>query len=615
MGVSVILSATFIGIFYHYSRLRRPRPVTTRMLLELGIIVHIVMISLMVVLPSGMRLSTLQVVGLTVIIIYPLATLLIGKILKDQEENVRLIRTLSESEERFKLLFDEAPLGYQALDRSGRILTINKAWCDTFGYDAANVIGRHFSDFLSSASAEHFHLMLEKLNSDKRTHSALEAITAAGESREIAFDARLSEGSDGNKQFHCIITDITEQRQSETRLFESNQRLERAISELQTAQKQLVQQERLAAVGQLSAGVAHDFNNILAAILGYAEMIRYAPTNERQVIAGSDVIIQSAGKAAQLVQQILDFSRKSIVRAKIIDLAPFVHKTAAFLSRTIPENIKIQVQSKCAEAPVLIDPSQMEQVITNLVLNARDAMPEGGVIILETSVQTVTDEEEICKLTPGKYAILKVSDTGSGIAPEHLDHIFEPFFTTKEVGKGSGLGLAQVYGIIKRQQGQVHIESRVGAGTTICIALPIQQMPAEAPQKESTAPADAIETRRRILLVEDDAVVLETLTLQLQSFHYEVESAANSDVAIEKFDKATQPFHILISDMMMPGKTGLQLAEILKKRQGDLKVVIITGYPVRNGQKEIEYAIADLILEKPVTMKLLQTSLNSLFPK
>ncbi|HDR04967.1 MAG TPA: PAS domain S-box protein [Candidatus Marinimicrobia bacterium] len=608
MGVSVILSATLIGIGYHQSRKHRPRPVTSRMLLELGIFVHIVMIPLMAALPSGMRISTLQIVGLTVIIIYPLATLLIGKILKDQEENAQLIRTLSESEGRFKLLFEEAPLGYQALDTAGRILTINKAWNDTLGHSRKNVIGRSFADFLTPESAEHFHLLLEKIKSSNRIHSALEVSNEEGELREIAFDARVSAGSDGQKQIHCIITDITEQRQAETRLFESNQSLEKAIVELQAAQKQLVQQERLAAVGQLSAGIAHDFNNILAAILGHAEMIRYLPSDEQQVVLGSDVIIQSASKAAQLVQQILDFSRKSIVRTKIIDLVPLIYKSAAFLSRTISENIKIKTLSKCEEAPVLIDPAQMEQVITNLVLNARDAMPEGGIITLDISCKTFTEKNELYKLQPGNYAILKVIDTGSGIAAEALPHVFEPFFTTKELGKGSGLGLAQVYGIIKRQKGQVHIDSKAGSGTTVCIYLPLK---AKSEDKLTVQEEEMPSTEKggRILLVEDDKTVLQTLSLQLQSLEYDVISASNSDEAIEIYNKAEKAFHILISDLMMPGKTGLQLAKILKKHQPELKILIITGYPVRTDTKESEYAIADIVLEKPVTMKVLKTSL------
>jgi signal transduction histidine kinase len=291
----------------------------------------------------------------------------------------------------------------------------------------------------------------------------------------------------------------------------SNTQLQIALSELKQTQEKMVQQERLAAVGQLAAGIAHDFNNILTTILGFAELMQISPDTPAAMQSDLQKIIASSQRAAHLVRQLLDFSRKTIRQPKQFDLASFTKESVKFLERTIPENIQTNLDLEPGDYMIEADLTQLQQVITNLAVNARDAMPTGGKLRIGLA-RVVCADNIHCALCnqpiEGEWVQLEVTDTGSGISADILPRIFEPFFTTKKVGEGTGLGLSQVSGIVVQHQGHIRVESQVGQGTTFTIYLPVALASGdEAPEPEPAQMKQ--EQGETILLVEDEPTVLE----------------------------------------------------------------------------------------------------------
>jgi two-component system, cell cycle sensor histidine kinase and response regulator CckA len=272
-----------------------------------------------------------------------------------------------------------------------------------------------------------------------------------------------------------IISDIVTRKQAAMSAAESHHRLEKAIDELREAQSQLVQQERLAAVGQLAAGIAHDFNNILAVITLYIDLSLNAPDLPSQHRKRLGIIGHQAGRAADLVQQILDFGGRAVLQTYSFNLATLLQEQVELWQRTIPESIQIHFVAETADCLVKADPTRLQQLFTNLVLNARDAMPDGG--DLHLSVEQLhlgyRDTAPLPGMAAGDWARITISDSGTGIPATTLPHVFEPFFTTKGPGQGSGLGLAQVYGIVKQHNGYIDVQTADGRGTTFTIYLPM----------------------------------------------------------------------------------------------------------------------------------------------
>ena len=382
-----------------------------------------------------------------------------------------------------------------------------------------------------------------------------------------------------------ILLDITERKQIEETLRDMNQRLEETLAELRETQERMMHQERLAAVGQLAAGIAHDFNNILASIVLYTQMSLRAdlPPQIRQRL---EVIAQQTNRAADLIQQILDFGRRAVLERQPLMLDSFLKEVVKLLQRTLPENVQIDLTIDTGDHLILADPTRIQQVVVNLALNARDAMPNGGELLI--SVARISGQQINCvdcgPVFGGEWVEIAVADTGYGIPPEALPHIFEPFFTTR-APLGHGLGLAQVYGIVNQHNGHIAVETHAGEGTTFRLYWPALQTMASPPPD----PLSSAITRgegETILVVEDDATVRAALRDALNVLGYRVLEAADGEEALTLHTAHAGDVALVLSDWVMPAMDGLELVRALQERAPALKVLMLTGHPLSQETRE-----------------------------
>jgi signal transduction histidine kinase len=380
---------------------------------------------------------------------------------------------------------------------------------------------------------------------------------------------------------------------------------------LHQAEEQLRHSQKLEAVGRLAGGIAHDFNNLLTAIIGYSELIEKRGGGAVQEHAQ---LIRKAGEqAAALTRQLLAFSRKQLLEPRVLDLNVLVHEMERLLQRVIGESIHIVIDPIRSGARVRADPSQLEQVLLNLGVNARDAMPGGGTLRIATEERDLASEEIIERgidVTPGRYVVLVVSDTGLGMDEETRSRIFEPFFTTKGPGKGTGLGLATVYGIVKQSGGGITVESTPGQGCTFSIFLPatteeldVAELP---PAEQKTHGSETI------LVVEDEEVVRQLICTVLGEAGYEILQAESPEAALELAHGRKKPIHLLVTDIVMPGMNGPALARALSEHQPSLKILYVSGY----SDNDISaHGVVDpglVVLQKPFTQQSLSRKVREL---
>jgi signal transduction histidine kinase/CheY-like chemotaxis protein len=359
------------------------------------------------------------------------------------------------------------------------------------------------------------------------------------------------------------------------RVEESHRQLESTVEELRTARDQFAHTQRMEAVGRLAGGVAHDFNNLLTVILGGVEMALHDPAS----VSRADLldIRHASERAAALTAQLLSFSRRQVVAPMLLDLNVIVLDLEKMLARLIGENIRVVTRPSAEPAPVNADRGQLEQVIVNLAVNARDAMPAGGVIIIEVDTTTLSDEytRSRADVRAGDYVLLTVSDTGTGMTDEVKAHLFEPFFTTKDRGKGTGLGLATCYGIIKQCGGHVAAYSELGVGTTMRVYLPVHHDELALAAEPEAEAAGGSET---ILLVEDESGVRQVAARMLGAQGYRVIEAASAEEALEILAASGDTIHLMLTDVMLPGLGGRELAERVAGMRAGIKVIFASGY-------------------------------------
>jgi CheY-like chemotaxis protein len=369
------------------------------------------------------------------------------------------------------------------------------------------------------------------------------------------------------------------------------------------------------AIGQLAGGVAHDFNNILAVIQLQSELLKAGGNLTPKQSDYAEEIGTAIQRAAALTRQLLLFSRKGVLRLRDLDLNQSINNMAKMLWRILGENIQVQFKFAMQSLFIHADAGMVDQVLMNLAVNSRDAMPKGGRLVIETS--TVEFDESICGQSaharPGSFVCLSVSDTGCGIPAENLARIFEPFFTTKEVGKGTGLGLATIFGIVQQHQGWIHVYSEMGHGTTFRIYFPrLARMDGQQPEQPAlTALRGGSET---ILLVEDDAFLRASVRDTLLRFGYRVLDAINGNEALDVWKQHRDEIHLLLTDLVMPGgMTGIDLATILLKENPKLKVIYASGYSAEAAGNDFPLEEGVNFLTKPFqTAKLAHTLRHNL---
>ncbi|HEY8191520.1 MAG TPA: PAS domain S-box protein, partial [Alphaproteobacteria bacterium] len=471
-------------------------------------------------------------------------------------------QALQASEDRFQRFFEEAPLGIALLNSQGRFDDCNAALAAMLGYKIGDIEGRYFEGMVHGEDRAEAMQALDRIEKG-RPMKAPKEVTLLGNDREVTVQmfARRMEGSD-NIVVHFI--DLTEQKALE---------------------QQFVQSQKMQAIGQLAGGVAHDFNNLLTAMIGFCDLLllRHKPGDPS--FADIMQIKQNANRAANLVRQLLAFSRQQTLRPRVQDITDILTEVSHLLRRLIGANIELEVLHGDDLGLVKVDVGQMEQVLINLAVNARDAMDGGGRLTVRTSAfeNDKPLERGGDEMPAGQWVAMEVSDTGCGIPTDIMTRIFEPFFTTKEVGQGTGLGLATVYGIVRQTGGYLHVDSAVGRGTSFTIYLP-RLSEAEAEPAEKIA--DDVEDANRdltgtacILLVEDEDAVRTFSSRALANKGYEVLDAESGENALEVL--AAQQGRIpdlLITDVIMPSMDGPTLAKKLRADNPNLKIIFISGY-------------------------------------
>jgi two-component system cell cycle sensor histidine kinase/response regulator CckA len=375
----------------------------------------------------------------------------------------------------------------------------------------------------------------------------------------------------------------------------------RDVTQELVVQQQLERQERLAAIGQLAAGIAHDFNNIMSIIVMYAQiMLRSTGLTERER-ERMVTIDQQAMRASQMIRQILDFSRRSVLDRQPLDLLPLLKEQVKLLERTLQENIEIELVHEPGEFFVQADPTRMQQIVMNLAVNARDAMPEGGRLRFElVRVQApALKEAPLLGMTAGTWVRATVTDTGTGIASAVMDHIFEPFYTTKDPGQGTGLGLAQVHGIVGQHDGYITVDSQLGVGTSFVIYLPALAVVAAGDGAAFTLTDLPRGQGQTILVVEDNEALRGTLVELLGTWGYAVEEATNGLEALARLAELSRPVDLIISDAVMPHMGGVGLFNALDRQHLRVPIILLTGHPLGDEQEALRQRGLRGVLAKP----------------
>jgi signal transduction histidine kinase len=382
-----------------------------------------------------------------------------------------------------------------------------------------------------------------------------------------------------NQELEQRVTERTaELQRSADSLERANRELVQEIERRKGLEDQLLQSQKMEAIGRLAGGVAHDFNNLLSVIAGYNDMALAEPTTPGKVREYSREVQGATQRAITLVNQLLAFGRRQLIQPRIIDLNAVVRRMERLLGRVIGEDIDLSTDLAPGLFPVKADPAQIDQVIMNLVVNARDAMPKGGRVTIATT--NVVADQEYCRthagISPGPYTALSITDSGHGMNEETRRHIFEPFFTTKEVGKGSGLGLSIVYGILRQNGGDIWVESVEGKGTTFTICLPVEKTDATV-HPDATLP-EASPGTETILVVEDEEQLRTLVSLILQQQGYTVLESRDVHEAVRLCEQHSGPLHLLLTDVVMPGMNGPDLAQQLTLLRPEMKVLYMSGY-------------------------------------
>jgi two-component system cell cycle sensor histidine kinase/response regulator CckA len=503
-------------------------------------------------------------------------------VFRDVAEQRHTERALRESEGRYRFLADSVPEFIFTTDSQGWWDYCNQRWCDYTGLTTEQSAGQQWTSMLHPDDMPH---SVAQWNESVQTGVPYES------------EFRLRGKEDKYRWFLARGFPMRDDRGNIVRWFG----ICTDIDDFKRAQEQLHQGRKMEAVGRLAGGVAHDFNNLLMVIIGYGRMLLDAAELQGAPSTEAQQILYAAERASELTRQLLTFSRHQIVQPRLVNLNSVVRETETLLRRLIGEDIVVRASLDSEILPVRIDPGQMEQVIVNLAVNARDAMPGGGHLMLETA-NVDLDQPYVrghSTVEPGHYVMLVVSDTGHGMDLETQSHIFEPFFTTKSPGKGTGLGLSTVYGIVKQGGGQIWAYSEPGKGSTFKIYLPAVLTAGSEPKGAALPTRTETRGTETVLVLEDETSVRKLVQAMLEQQGYNILEAGSPVEALKYCREHAGPIHLLVTDVVMPGMGGRQFAELAANYRSTMKVLYMSGY---TGDSIAHYGALDAgvaFLQKP----------------
>jgi PAS domain S-box-containing protein len=499
-------------------------------------------------------------------------------------------------EERIRLAtaVDQAAESVIISDKRGTIQYVNPAFERLSGFTKDDIVGRNFRVLKSDTHDDDF-------------YREMWGTITTGKGWAGQIDNRMKDGS--LRQFETTISPIRDDSGAIVNFVSVN----RDVTQEVALEAQLLQAQKMEAVGTLAGGIAHDFNNLLQVIQGYTEVLLHGVNEDPSHHEALQKIHRSAKRGAELTGQLLTFSRKVQSERRPLDLNQEVEQVKNLLERTIPKMIEIELHLDKTPAIVSADPVQVEQALMNLAVNAMDAMPDGGKIIIETERATL--DEEFCQThlgaRPGEYVLLTISDTGHGMNKEILEHVFEPFYTTKEVGKGTGLGLAMVYGIVKTHEGYIVCYSELAFGTTFKIYLPALVQGghwSEAGEGEDQLKGGD----ETILLVDDEKYIRELGVELLTDVGYEVLTATDGEGALELYRKEQERIDLVILDLVIPGMGGKRCYEEILKINPQAKILIVSGYSINGPGQEAMEAGAKGFVGKPFDVSNMLTTIRNI---
>jgi two-component system, cell cycle sensor histidine kinase and response regulator CckA len=497
-----------------------------------------------------------------------------------EQERVAAEAALRESEARYRMLFDGSPLAISLFDANTlEYVEVNAKMTDVYGYSREEFLAMTVKDVKPVADVAAMHAAIATAVTGRQTHvGVVKHRRKDGMLIDVDITAHKVE-VDGRPCSLAIAVDVTEARRIE---------------------EQLRHSQKMEAIGQLAGGVAHDFNNLLAVILATTSFLQEDLGDAHPSSKDVADIQSAAERGAALTRQLLAFSRRQPHTPKLLSIRTSVEDIEKMLRRIVGEDIALDTRLAAAGS-VLADPSQIEQVIMNLVVNARDAMPTGGQLTIETANADLDESAAtFIGVKPGAYTTLTVSDTGCGMDTATRSRIFEPFFTTKQVGRGTGLGLATVFGIVKQAGGGISVYSEVGRGSTFRVYLPRADRDAVTAQQRTQQPAKT--GTEAILLVEDDSQLRSLLQRRLRSLGYRTIEARDATSAVTALEAATEPVQLVLTDLVMPGIDGRTLASRLLRARPNLKVVFMSGYSEHVAIKTTALGPDDHFIQKPFTM-------------
>ena len=494
-------------------------------------------------------------------------------------EHKRMEDALRLSQERLQAILDNSPALIYVKNLEGRYLMTNRLFNEKFQHLGASLIGVTIRDLVPTAEAQlresHDRLVIQK-----------------------GTPITMEEQSEENGTIRTYLSVKFPLRDAKGKIYAIGG-VDTDITEYESLQTQFVQAQKMDAFGQLAGGIAHDFNNILAVLMIQLSLLASEPTLPAPVVKKLKGLEDITQKAARLTRQLLMFSRREATSMQSMDLNQALSDVFKMLGRILGEHIDLQLKHRGTPMWINADAGMMEQVVMNLCVNARDAMPEGGKLIVDTELVSFDASTVHETRKPGRFVCLSVADSGHGMDPGTLKRIFEPFFTTKEVGKGTGLGLATVYGIVKQHGGWVEVDSAVGKGSTFRVYLPAAETATKV-LVDNVAP-EVQGGKERILIVEDDPAVREISAMCLEQVGYSVVVTSDAVEGLTKWEEHGQRFDLLLTDMVMPGgMSGLKLARLLKEMKNSLKVIIVSGYSAEASNSKTPFTDVGTYLPKPI---------------